>query len=115
MSKLSQALKSHDTGIVFPARSPVRFDLATKYLPERPDDTIVQRQLKATFAVLYAVDRQCTSDIEAMERNARALVIEGIFGEFRVPLMEVMRALSEHDVRGARERVAEIMRQMFDE
>lgn len=71
--------------------------------------------LEAKFITKFLALATNEKDINPhIMRNARASIVEGVFGEFREPMIRLMIAIYEHDIDKAMRIHKEIMDQMFE-
>lgn len=75
----------------------------------------VSAKVAARFIIddaLRGLDRDAAFDYHV--KTSRRAIVEAVFGEFRIPLLEALGALAHNDAREAERLVDSVLRTMFD-
>jgi hypothetical protein len=71
--------------------------------------------LKSSFFISDATKNQSkTNVLEQMQYNAKSLIIEEIFGEFRLPLLRLKESIVTKNIQEATMQLDELYNQMFE-
>lgn len=124
MSNLSHALSQRFTGRIFPKDSIIFTDFTS--LPSAPDRTHLEEfEISAIFSIRFTQEKNYFNDanykaiLEAKQKfedkikQAKKVIINHVFGEFRDPLFHIQHLLMERQYDKAEEAVTKLREDMF--
>ncbi len=112
MTKLAEALALFETGKKRAGHFPIEVDTTST----GPSMIFAHTREYALTATFQARGYLATGeDVAPFMRAMRRQITEGVFGEFRPMLLQIERALWDHDIEKARGLVASLSAHMFSE
>lgn len=112
MSRFSQSFEAHRTQRAKPLIEPMRvteqFDRSRVHL-----DRVVEYRIVASFGLSSWVPDNDGTAIQLAIKRAQRQFVEHVFGEFRLPLIELEHDLANRDFDAAMARVQQILSTMF--
>ena len=118
MSKLSKVLKAYDTGYRQVSKELPSVHLSSEIMTDHLK-ALVKYQLKCEISNEFVVSEEVIrqSSISILDYNinlTKQRIIEEIFGEFRMPLLDIRQAILNQDTIEAMNLLNDLYAEMFD-
>lgn len=117
MSKLSKSLIVEKTNNRKPINTGIlEFDEKFEHHSEiSATEYKIGLLLRSSFFVSDATKNQSNINVfEQMQHDAKSLIIEEVFGEFRLPLLRLRESIANHKIQKALMQLDELENQMFE-
>jgi hypothetical protein len=118
MSELAKNIKAYQTNERFrdyaklPNYLTIKSEVNELSYPDLPEFSHGYR-IELTIGVTAKISGNNKDELNGVLRNTREYLVNIIFGEFRGPLLELKRALHDHDFKSSMRLADEILNQMF--
>lgn len=112
MSKLSEALKAHQTGVRAQPMDCVDFYSSIDEI--RLTSYKTEYKLECVIGAAFYADSTDGREIEYAKQAVKRSILEGVFGEFRKDLYDIETALYRRDLTKAKELLDKIQQSMYD-
>jgi len=112
MSKFIEELKAGENGLRKMKMSPIK-----TYVSQLPQEFAMDMPLLRGYDICTSYTQRVfcdPQDIDKMLTNSRRVIKEKLYGEFRIMLLELERAVSEGDDLECRKLIKEILHEVFE-
>ena len=112
MSKFVDELKASENGLRRPKISPIK-----TYVSQRPQEFAMDMPLLRGYDICTSYTQRVfcePQDIDHMLKNSRRVIKEKLYGDFRIMLLDLERAVGEGDDLECRKLIKELLYEVFD-